>query len=72
MNKALAAGIGVVIVLIAISALYMMNQSGESTPQVELSENVEISAEETKGTSPEKTKNNDFPVYLYVYRKQNC
>ena len=49
MNKALAAGIGVVIVLIAISALYMMNQSGESTPQVELSENVEISAEETKG-----------------------
>ena len=49
MNKAVAAGIGVVIVLIAISALYMMNQSGESTPQVELSENVEISAEETKG-----------------------
>ena len=49
MNKAVAAGIGVVIVLIAISALYMMNQSGESTPQVELSEDVELSAEETKG-----------------------
>ena len=49
MNKAVAAGIGVGIVLIAIAALYMMNQSGESTPQVELSEDVELSAEETKG-----------------------
>jgi len=48
MNKAAAAGIGVVIVLIAISALYMMNQSGDSTTQVELSEKVEMSAEESK------------------------
>ena len=48
MNKALAAGIGVVIVLIAISALYMMNLSGESTTQVELSENVEMTADESK------------------------
>ena len=49
MNKAAGAGIGVVIVLIAISALYMMNQSGESTPQVELSEDVELTSEESKG-----------------------
>ena len=48
MNKAAAAGIGVVIVLITISALYMMNQSGDSTTQVELSEKVEMSAEESK------------------------
>jgi len=48
MNKAVAAGIGVVIVLIAISALYMMNQSGESTTQVELSEKVEMTADESK------------------------
>ena len=48
MNKAAGAGIGVVIVLIAISALYMMNQSEESTSQVELSEEVEMTAEESK------------------------
>ena len=48
MNKAAGAGIGVLIVLIAISALYMMNQSGESTPQVELSEDVELTSEESK------------------------
>jgi hypothetical protein len=48
MNKAVAAGIGVVIILIAISALYMMNQSDESTSQVELSEEVEMTAEEAK------------------------
>ena len=48
MNKAVAAGIGVAIVLIAISALYMMNQSEESTSQVDLSEEVEMTAEETK------------------------
>ena len=48
MNKAVAAGIGVVIILIAIAALYMMNQSDESTTQVELDEGVEMSAEETK------------------------
>ena len=48
MNKAVAAGIGVAIVLIAISALYMMNLSGESTTQVELSEEVEMTTEESK------------------------
>ena len=48
MNKAAAAGIGVVIVLIAISALYMMNQSGDSTMQVELTETVEMTDEESK------------------------
>ena len=48
MNKAVAAGIGVAIVLIAISALYMMNQSEESTSQVELSEEIEMTAEEAK------------------------
>ena len=49
MNKAVAAGIGVGIVLIAIAALYMMNQSDESTTQVELDENVEMTAEQSKG-----------------------
>ena len=48
MNKAAGAGIGVVIILIAISALYMMNQSDESTSQVELSEELEMTAEEAK------------------------
>ena len=49
MNKALAAGIGVVIVLIAIAAFYMVNQSEESTTQVELDENLEMTAEQSKG-----------------------
>ena len=49
MNKAAGAGIGVVIVLIAIAALYMMNQSDESTTQVELDENLEMTAEQSKG-----------------------
>ena len=49
MNKAVAAGIGIGIVLIAIAALYMMNPSDESNAQVELSEEVEITAEESKG-----------------------
>ena len=48
MNKAVVAGIGVVIVLIAISALYMMNQTDESSTQVDLSEDVEITAEDSK------------------------
>ena len=48
MNKAVAAGIGVAIVLIAIAALYMMNQTEESKTQVELDEGVEMTAEETK------------------------
>jgi len=47
MNKAVAAGIGVGIVLIAIAALYMMNQTDESATQVDLSENVEMTAEES-------------------------
>ena len=50
MNKAVAAGIGVVIVLIAISALYMMNQTDESTTQVDLSEDIEITAEDSKSS----------------------
>ena len=49
MNKAVAAGIGVVIVLIAIAAFYMMNQSEESPTQVELDENLEMTAEQSKG-----------------------
>ena len=49
MNKAVGAGIGVVIVLIAIAAFYMMNQSEESTTQVELDENLEMTAEQSKG-----------------------
>jgi uncharacterized protein YpmB len=49
MNKAAGAGIGVVIVLIAIAAFYMVNQSEESTTQVELDEGVEMTAEQTKG-----------------------
>ena len=48
MNKAVAAGIGVVIVLIAITALYMMNQTDESTTQVALSEEVDLGSEESK------------------------
>ena len=51
MNKAVAAGIGVGIVLIAIAALYMMNQSEESNTQVELSDEVELTAEESKTES---------------------
>ena len=48
MNKAVAAGIGVGIVLIAIAALYMMDLSDESNTQVDLSEDVEMTAEESK------------------------
>ena len=48
MNKAVAAGIGVGIVLIAIAALYMMDMSDESDTQVDLSEDVEITAEDSK------------------------
>ena len=47
MNKAVAAGIGVGIVLIAIAAFYMMNQTEESNTQVDLSEEVEMTAEES-------------------------
>ena len=51
MNKAVAAGIGVVIVLIAIAALYMTDLSDESATQVDLSENVEMTAEESETES---------------------
>jgi len=50
MNKAVAAGIGIGIVLIAIAALYMMNQTDESNTQVDLSEDVEITAEDSKSS----------------------
>ena len=50
MNKAVAAGVGVAIVLIAIAALYMMNQTDESSTQVDLSEDVEITAEDSKSS----------------------
>ena len=50
MNKAVAAGIGIAIVLIAIAALYMMNQSDVSNTQVDLSEDVEITAEDSKSS----------------------
>ena len=53
MNKAVAAGIGVGIVLIAIAALYMMGLSDESNMQVDLSENVEMTAEESDTESYE-------------------
>ena len=48
MNKAAGAGIGVVIVLIAIAAFYMVNQTDESDTQVDLSEDVELTSEESK------------------------
>ena len=51
MNKAVAAGIGVAIILIAIAAFYMMNQSDVSDTQVELDENVEMAAEESETES---------------------
>ena len=50
MNKAVAAGIGVVIVLIAIAALYMMNQYEEPNTQVDLSEEVDLGSEESKSS----------------------
>ena len=49
MNKAAGAGIGVVFILIAIAAFYMINQSEESNTQVGLDEKVEMTAEESKG-----------------------
>ena len=48
MNKAVAAGIGIITVLIAFGAFSMMNQSEESNTQVELSEEVEMAAKESK------------------------
>ena len=53
MKKAVAAGIGVVIVLIAIAALYMMDLSDESNTQVDLSEDIEMTAEESDTESYE-------------------
>ena len=51
MNKVAGAGIGVVIILIAITAFYMMNQSDESTTQVQLDDKVEMTAEESETES---------------------
>ena len=53
MNKAVAAGIGIITVLIAFGAFSMMNQSEESNTQVELSDEVELTAEESKTESYE-------------------
>ena len=46
MNKAAAAGIGIAVVLIVISVLFMMTQSEESDMQTGLSDETE--AKETK------------------------
>ena len=48
MNKAVAAGIGIITVLIAFGAFSMISQSEESNKQVELSEEVEMAAKESK------------------------
>ena len=47
MNKAVAAGIGIAVVLIAISVLFAMNQSEESDMQTEISDET-VAAEEPK------------------------
>ena len=47
MNKAVAAGIGIAVVVIAISVLFMMIQSEESGMQTELSDET-VAAEEPK------------------------
>ena len=46
MNKAVAAGIGIAIILIAVSVLFMLNQSEDSDMQTGLSDETE--AKETK------------------------
>ena len=47
MNKAVAAGIGIAVVVIAISVLFMMTQSEESGMQTEISDETVV-AEEPK------------------------
>ena len=47
MNKAVAAGIGIAVVVIAISVLFMMTQSEESGMQTEISDETDA-AEEPK------------------------
>ena len=47
MNKAVAAGIGVAVVMIAVSVLFMMIQSEESDMQTEISDET-VAAEEPK------------------------
>ena len=47
MNKAVAAGIGIAVVVIAISVLFMMIQSEESGMQTEISDETDA-AEESK------------------------
>ena len=47
MNKAVAAGIGIAVAVIAISVLFAMNQSEESDMQTEISDET-VAAEESK------------------------
>ena len=47
MNKAVAAGIGIAVVVIAISVLFMMTQSEESGMQTEISDET-LATEEPK------------------------
>tara|TARA_Y100000310_G_scaffold152647_1_gene152126 strand:+ start:476 stop:706 length:231 start_codon:yes stop_codon:yes gene_type:complete len=47
MNKAAAAGIGIAVVLIAVSVLFAMTQSEESDMQTEISDET-VTAEESK------------------------
>ena len=45
MNKAVAAGIGIAVVVIAISVLFMMTQSEESGMQTEISDETDATEE---------------------------
>tara|TARA_Y100000782_G_scaffold24919_1_gene27442 strand:- start:206 stop:397 length:192 start_codon:yes stop_codon:yes gene_type:complete len=51
MNKALAAGIGIGIVLIALGVLFMTDQSGENG--VELNEELDVGSEAKEGQNYE-------------------
>ena len=51
MNKAVAAGIGIGIVLVALSVLFMTDQSGENT--VELNEGLEVGSASEESESYE-------------------
>ena len=45
MNKAAVAGIGIVVILIAVSVLFMMTQSEESDMQTEISDETDAAEE---------------------------